>query len=508
MRRHTLLLVSMAAAVFGAAGDVRAARPNIVVIYADDLGYGDLGCYGAEAIPTPHIDALAAGGLRFTDGYATASTCTPSRYSLLTGEYPFRKKGARILNGDAGMLIGTDQPTIASVLAAAGYRTAVIGKWHLGLGAGRNDWNGAVKPGPLEIGFDTSFIMAATNDRVPCVYVDGHRVAGLDPSDPLDVSYAKENPFPDVPTGRRNPELLTVQQHSDRQHWDTIVNGVGRIGFSRGGAAAQWDDRTMAEVFLERSKAFVSDVGGQPFFLFYALHQPHVPRIPSERFEGSTGLGPRGDVIAELDWCVGELIAHIRGLGLAENTLVVFSSDNGPVLDDGYLDASRDHADVHDAAAGLRGGKYSLFEAGSRVPLIVSWPGTIKPGESDAIVSQVDFLASFAALAGVQSGVGTGADSVDLHRSLVGAEADGRPVVVFEGIGSKQVLREGDWVLIPPYKGAFEWKHKGVELGNMKRPQLYHLADDPEQARNLAAENPSRVQRMTRMLESIRSGGS
>ena len=256
-------------------------RPNIIVMYADDLGFGDVGCYGAESVPTPNIDRLAADGLLFTNGYATAATCTPSRYSLLTGSYPWRNPNAAILAGDAPMIIGEREQTIASMLAAGGYRTGVVGKWHLGLGSGSLDWNGAITRTPNDVGFDESYILAATNDRVPCVYVHDRHVEGLDPNDPIEVVYGRPGAFPDVPTGREHPELLRMRY--SHGHDGTIVNGVSRIGEMRGGAAALWDDEAMAEVFLERARGFVRRHADGPFFLYYAFHQPHVPRIPGTR---------------------------------------------------------------------------------------------------------------------------------------------------------------------------------------------------------------------------------
>ena len=477
--------------------------PNIVIIYADDLGYGDLGCYGATDIPTPNLDEMAKEGLRFTNAYATASTCTPSRYSLLTGKYPIRKTGANILPGDAGMLIDTDELTIASALKAYGYATGVIGKWHLGLGKGNIDWNQPITPTPLDLGFDSSYIMAATNDRVPCVFVSGRVVDNLDPSDPLEVVYSKENPFPDVPTGRDNPELLTRLKHSDHQHWDTIINGVGRIGFSRGGAAAMWDDTTMADVFLDKARAFISENKEGPFFLYYALHQPHVPRVPGNRFVGSTNLGPRGDTIAELDWCTGELLAHLESLGIREQTLVVFSSDNGPVLDDGYLDEAVEKNGDHKSTGELRGGKYSLFEAGARVPMIVSWPGNVEPGVSDAVFSQVDLLGSFIALAGGTVPEGQAVDSMDMLSTLTGESDESRPSVVYQAMGTKPLLRRGKWVYIPPYEGPAIFREKSIELGNSIDHQLYDVLSDPGQNNNLVARFPERAVEMAKQLREI-----
>lgn len=477
--------------------------PNFIVIYADDLGFGDLGCYGASVLPTPHLDRMAAQGLRFTDSYATAATCTPSRYSLLTGSYPWRNPKAKILAGDAPMIIGAREVTIPRVLARAGYRSAVVGKWHIGLGDGDIDWNGEISPSPLDVGFDESFVMAATNDRVPCVYVDGRRVAGLDPADPVEVSYAAENPFPDEPTGRTRPDLLTTL-HSDRQHWDAIVSGVGRIGFCRGGRAARWDDESMAKVFLDRARDFVSRHREEPFFLYYALHQPHVPRIPGPRFRGSTGLGPRGDVIAELDWCVGQMLEHLETLGLSENTIVLFSSDNGPILDDGYADGASELCGDHRPSGPLRGGKYSVFDGGARVPAILSAPGLVQSGTvSGALWSHADVLASFAALAGLSLEPSACGDSLDMSAALLGRDPVGRESLVTEGIGARTVLRHRSKVYIPPHPGPARFEDKGTETGFSRHPQLYDLEADLGQCRDLASERPAEVEALHRELETI-----
>ena len=354
-------------------------HPNIVIMYADDLGFGDIGCYGASAIPTPNLDRLAAEGIKFQQGYATAATCTPSRYSLLTGAYPWRNPRAAILAGDAPSIIDPASPTLPGMLQKAGYRTGVVGKWHLGLGNGSLNWNEPIEPSPNDVGFDYSFIMAATNDRVPCVYVENGCVVNLDPDDPIEVTYEDANAYPGEQTGREHPEQLRMMY--SHGHDGTIVQGVSRIGHMRGGTAALWNDETMAEVFAEKAAEFVQKGDERPFFLYYAFHQPHVPRLPGARFQEATSHGVRGDVIAEMDWCVGEMLDVLEQYGLKENTLVIFSSDNGPVLDDGYADQAERLNGLHRAAGPLRGGKYSMFDGGTRVPLIFSWPGHVKPGE-------------------------------------------------------------------------------------------------------------------------------
>lgn len=479
-------------------------RPNIVIINADDLGFGDLGCYGADGIPTPNLDRMASDGVRFTSLYATAATCTPSRYSLLTGSYPWRNPRAKILAGDAPMIIGKDELTLPAALRRAGYATSAIGKWHIGLGNGTIDWSGEIRPSPVDVGFDESFIMAATNDRVPCVYVKNRRVHNLAPGDRLEVVYDEKNPFPEIPTGRTHPELLAMP-HSDEQHFDTVVNGVPRIGFSRGGTSATWDDTTMAEVFLAQTKDFLTRKKDGPFFLYLALHQPHVPRIPSKRFAGASDKGARGDVIMELDWMVGEVLGYLKNLGLDRNTIVVFTSDNGPILDDGYKDQAAERNGTHRPAGPLRGGKYSLFDGGARVPAIVWAPGLAKPGESDALLSQVDFLASFAHLAGRDLDPSEMADSQQMASALLGKSRQGRDSLVTEGFGAKTVLREGNWVLIPPYPGPQLFGDKTVESGNSDKAQLYDLSTDIGQRTNLASGQPERVAAMSGLLAAIRA---
>ncbi len=480
------------------------ARPNIIIMYVDDLGFGDIGCYGATGIPTPNLDRLAAEGLKFQQGYASAATCTPSRYSLLTGSYPWRNEKARILAGDAPLIISPTAQTLPSLLKQAGYKTGIVGKWHLGLGDGDLDWNTSIPLTPLDVGFDSSFIMAATNDRVPCVYVRDRRVEGLDPSDPIEVTFDLDEPFPGLATGRHNPELLTMK-HS-HGHDMSIVNGVGRIGYMRGGTAALWKDEEMADVFLDEAISFVSAHKDEAFFLYYAFHQPHVPRIPAKRFAGSTGLGPRGDVIVEMDWCVGEMLDALERLGVSENTIVIFSSDNGPVLDDGYEDGAVELCGDHRPAGPLRGGKYSMFDGGTRVPFILRWPGTVDPDESSAIVSHVDFLASFASLVGVPLEPDAALDSFDVLPALLGRTENGRYELVTEGTQGKTVLRQGDWVFIPPHDGPAITSYTNIETGNLPQAQLYDLSLDIGQIENVATEQVELGNRMSDRLEEIRKG--
>ena len=475
-------------------------RPNIVLIYADDLGYGDVSCYGAKSIRTPQIDRLAQEGLRFTDAHAPSATCTPSRYAMLTGEYAWRKKGTQILPGDAALIIEPGRATMASVLQKAGYTTGMVGKWHLGLGPiGGPDWNGEIKPGPLEIGFDYSFIMAATADRVPCVYVENHRVVALDPSDPIKVSYG--TPIADEPTGAKNPELLRV--HPSHGHDQAIINGISRIGHMSGGKTARWTDEEMADVFTKRATAFIEEHAGKPFFLYFATHDPHVPRVPHPRFAGKSGLGPRGDAIVQMDWCVGEVLATLDRLGLAEKTLVIFSSDNGPVIDDGYRDEAVAKLGDHQPAGPWRGGKYSIFEGGTRVPLIVRWPGRVKPGVSDALICHADFLGSFAALTGQPLTQRDGPDSVNVLPALLGESKVGRDHLVEHA--NTLALREGSWKYIEPKQGRRRSANTNIELGLDPQPQLYDLATDPGETKNLAKEDPEKTSALAARLARIRA---
>ena len=473
--------------------------PNIIFIYADDLGYGDLSAYGATEIATPNFDNLAANGIKFTNGYATSATCSPSRYALLTGSYPWRNKNAKILPGTAPLLIDTAQVTLPKILKTQGYHTGIVGKWHLGLGNGNVDWNTHISPGPNEVGFDYSYIMAATQDRVPTVYIKDGYVDNLDPNDPIQVNY-DEN-FEGEPTGTENPELLKFK--GDPQHSNAIVNGVSRIGFMKGGESARWIDEDMADNFLAKAKTYVKNHKDNPFFLYYALQQPHVPRTPNPRFVGTSGMGPRGDVILEADWCVGEFIKTLEQEGLLENTLIIVSSDNGPVLDDGYEDQAIEKLGEHTPSGELRGGKYSLFEAGTRVPFIAYWKGEIKPGISDAVVSQVDLLSSMAQLVG--SDVST-KDSENMLDVLLGKSNQGRENLIIEAT-SRTAYRQGDWVMIPPYNGPKVIVNKGIETGNLDQFQLYNLKEDPHQDQNLAKSNSDKLNEMIQNFETIRGKG-
>ncbi|MBD2752553.1 sulfatase family protein [Spirosoma validum] len=476
-------------------------KPNIVLIYADDLGFGDVSCYGATKIKTPNIDRVAAEGLRFTNAHASSAICTPSRYSLLTGQYAWRKKGTGIAPGDAALIIPTDKQTLPGILQKAGYKTSAIGKWHLGLGPQSGpDWNGEIKPGPLELGFTYSFILPATGDRVPCVYVENHRIVGLDSKDPIQVSYTA--PVGNEPTGKEHPELLKMNY--SHGHDQTIVNGVSRIGYMSGGKTARWVDEDMADVLTGKTIQFIEANQKSPFFVYFATHDIHVPRLPNSRFAGKSGMGPRGDAILQLDWCVGEVTKALDRLGLKNNTLLIISSDNGPVVDDGYVDQAVEKLNGHKPAGPLRGGKYSAFDAGTRVPFLVRWPGHVKAGTSDALVSQVDLLASFAAMTGQSLDSADAPDSFVSTDALLGKTQQGRNYVIEQAIGGTLSIIKGNWKYIEPSDGPKLNKETNTELGNDPQPQLYDLKADQGEKKNVAEQNPQIVSELAILLKSVR----
>ncbi|WP_106527605.1 sulfatase family protein [Chitinophaga niastensis] len=477
-------------------------RPNIVLIYADDLGYGDISCNGATKIHTPNIDRLASQGIRFTNAHASSATCTPSRYSILTGQYAWRKKGTGIAPGNASLIIDTARTTLPSILQRAGYITGAVGKWHLGIGNEKGpDWNGELKPGPLEIGFNYCWIMPATADRVPCVYVENHRVANLDPNDPIKVSYTA--PIGNEPTGKNNPELLVMK--SSQGHNNAIVNGIGRIGFMQGGKSALWKDDLIAATLTDKAQRFIIEHRQQPFFLYFATHDIHVPRVPGANFVGKSGLGVRGDAILQLDWTVGQIMHTLDSLHLTDNTILIVSSDNGPVIDDGYADQAVELLNGHTPSGPLRGGKYSNFDAGTRVPLIIRWPGKVKTGTSAALVSQLDFLATFGALTGQQPGINDGPDSFDMLAAFTGKDKKGRETVV-EYAGSLGIIK-GNWKYIEPGNGERYDKAVNIELGNDPAPQLYDLNKDLGEKNNVAVQHPEIVKDLAARLKALKDAG-
>lgn len=480
-------------------------RPNVVIIYADDLGYGDLACFGARNVETPNIDQLAANGIRFTNVHAIAATSTPSRYSLLTGEYAWRKPGTDVAAGNAGMIIEPGQYTMADMFKNAGYVTAAIGKWHLGLGSetGKQDWNAPLPSALDDLGFDYHYIMAATADRVPCVFIENGAVANFDPSAPIEVSY-KQN-FPGEPTGKSNPELLYNLKPS-HGHDMSIVNGISRIGYMKGGGKALWKDENIADSITSHAISFMKQHCDEPFFMYFATNDVHVPRFPHPRFRGKSSMGLRGDAIVQFDWSVGQIVKALKDMGVYDNTLIILSSDNGPVVDDGYDDHAEELLNGHRPTGPYRGNKYSAFEGGTMVPAIVSWPQGIQiKGESDVLMSQIDWMASLGALVDARLPKGSAPDSYNCLDNLLGKSKKDRKWLVELAANHVLSVRTRDWKFIEANDGPamITWGPK-IETGNLSIPQLYNM-ESLYEGENVSAQYPEVVFEMQTVLRKLRN---
>ena len=424
-------------------------KPNIIYIFADDLGIGDLSCYGATKVSTPNIDRLAGQGVQFTNAYATSATSTPSRFGLLTGMYPWRQE------------------------------------------------NTGIAPGNSELIIDTTCI---TVDRVPCVFVENGHVVGLDPNDPITVSY--DHKVGDWPTGEENPELVTLKP--SQGHNNTIINGIPRIGWMTGGKSALWKDEDIADIITHKAKNFIASHQEEPFFLYMGTQDVHVPRIPHPRFAGKSGLGTRGDVILQLDWTIGEIMHTLDSLHIADNTILIFTSDNGPVIDDGYQDQAYELLNGHTPMGIYRGGKYSAYEAGTRVPFIVRWPARVKPNKQQALFSQIDVYASLASLLDQPLRKGAAPDSQEHLNVLLGKNNTNREYVVQQNLNNTLAIIKGQWKYIEPSDGpAIEYWTK-MELGNDKQPQLYDLSSDPSEKTNVSKQYPDIVKELSELLESVK----
>lgn len=473
-------------------------KPNVIFIYADDLGIGDLSCYGANKIHTPNIDHLASQGIQFTNAYATSAISTPSRFGLLTGMYPWRQKNTGIAPGNSELIIDSTCVTMADMFQNAGYKTGVVGKWHLGLGPkGGTDFNKLIKPNAQSIGFDYEFVIPATVDRVPCVYVENGRVVGLDPKDPITVSYTHK--VGNWPTGKENPELLKLKP--SQGHNNTIINGIPRIGWMTGGKSALWVDEDIADVLTAKATNFISKHKDEPFFLYMGTQDVHVPRIPHPRFKGKSGLGDRGDVILQLDWTIGQIIHVVDSLNIADNTMIIFTSDNGPVIDDGYQDEAFEKLNGHTPMGIYRGGKYSVFEAGTRIPFIIRWPKKIQPAKQQALFSQIDVYSSLAHLLNQKIAKEDAPDSRNQLNLLLGKGHDDVPFIIEHNVNNTLSIQANGWKYIEPSKGpAIEFYTK-MELGNSPKEQLYHLTVDPCETKEVSAENPKITAKLRNLLQ-------
>jgi arylsulfatase A-like enzyme len=366
--------------------------------------------------------------------------------------------------------------------------------------------------------------MAATGDRVPTVFVEDGSVVGLDPKDPIEISY--KQPYPGDPDLKTDAERAKLKMDWSHGHNMALVNGVGRIGWMKGGKAAIWNDETMGDTFADKACGFIAQNKDKPFFLYYASHENHVPRVHHPRYAGKTPLGPRGDAVVAFDDQVGRILAELDKQGLAENTLVIYTSDNGPVLDDGYKDQAveRNKAAAHAPAGPFRGGKYSILEGGTRVGFIARWPGHTPAAKvSDALISQVDLPAVFTRIAGGDPAEFLKLDSLDISAALSGGA--GRPTL-FSSTQSNQVsIRDARWKFIPGSGAPGKAKKiaaKAVgplvdllgseaDLERDRReqagPRLYDLLADPAERHNLAAANPEVVARLKAELDAQKAKG-
>ncbi|MDE6652569.1 MAG: arylsulfatase [Paramuribaculum sp.] len=504
MKKRVLTLALAGLMLSAAKGADR--LPNVVMIVADDLGYGDLECYGAKNVTTPAVNNLANSGIRFTDVHAVAATSTPSRYSLLTGEYPWRRPGTDVAPGNAGMIIRPEQFTIADMFRSNGYATAAIGKWHLGLGdkTGTQDWNAPLAASPADLGFDYHYIMAATSDRVPCVFIEQGFVANYDPTDSIFVSYRSN--YEGEPTGKDNPELLYNLKHS-HGHDQSIVNGIGRIGYMKGGGTARWKDENIADSITAKAVDFIESHKDEPFFMYFATNDVHVPRFPHDRFRGKNPMGLRGDAIVQFDWSVDQIMKALEDAGVLDNTIVILTSDNGPVLDDGYDDKAEELLNGHRPTGPFRGNKYSAFEGGTAVPFIVSWKGHIAPNqESDALVSHIDLMRSLGSLFNARIPQESACDSRDNLATILGENKTSREYLTEMSNTHVLSVRSGKWKYIEPSDGPamIQWGPK-IETGNLSEPQLYDMTTDQGERKNVAAEHPDVVAQMQAYIQEVRA---
>jgi arylsulfatase A-like enzyme len=457
-------------------------HPNIIVILADDVGWGDAGCYGATHVKTPHIDRLAREGQRFENGHASAAVCTPTRYSLITGQYSWRREAVglnkSVAAGDSPLLIPTEMITAPGLLKQAGYRTALIGKWHLGFGVTKPDYNQELRPGPLEVGFDEFFGIPATNDRIPTVFVRNYRVLGLDPSDPIQYSFKEAE-----------------AKSAGMSPW---AAGRNRIGWAKGGKAAWWKDTEIADTHTKECLSFIERNKERNFFLLFAPHNVHAPAIPHPRYVGTSGISNRADMLQEFDACVGELLQSLDRLDLAKNTLIIYSSDNGAYIND---------EKGHRPTGPFRGKKSQLWEGGHRVPFIVRWPARVQPGVSSAIVSTLDVPATICAAAGMQLPKQALPDSINLLPAMLGEEnARQRDHLVVMSGNGELAIRSPQWKYFPDLDVADGWyggKKKDPQAP--ARPGLFDLSKDPGETTNLYQEHLSEAKQLADQLERAKS---
>jgi len=494
MTRFVFILFALCPSLFAAE------TPNIVLILADDLGYGDLGCYGATKVKTPNIDQLASEGRRFTDAHSASAVCTPSRYALLTGEYPFRKNLWGPVMNPSPLVVDVSKPTVASLLKRQGYATACFGKWHLGFGdKPKPDWNADLKPGPLECGFDHYFGIPVVNSHPPFVWVDDHRVVGLDPADPLKYGGKAQT--------RMFPEKMLAPAMSGAK-----------------AAHALYNEEEHGTTLTEKAVKWMRGHAGGPFFVYFATPHIHHPFTPGARFKGSSQADAYGDFIQEFDWMVGEVMRTLDELKLRESTLVILTSDNGGMLNQGGQAAWNAG---HRLNGDLLGFKFDAWEGGHRVPFIARWPGKIEASSvSDQLLCHIDLLATFAAMTGSDV---KAPDSINILPTLTGnpEKTLRTELVLAPHKATNLALRDGDWIYIGArggggFGGANPGDHALGGGGALKftgevnsdfangklkpdapEQQLYNIADDPRQTKNVIRQHPEIAQRMAEKLASI-----
>ena len=487
-------------------GLVMAKSPNVIILYADDLGYGDLGCYNTDSkIPTPTLDRLASEGVRFTDGHSSSAICSPSRYALLTGRYHWRKMH-HIVGALGPSAFDAERLTLPEMMQAKGYSTACIGKWHLGWdwGAIRHadaepmverrkdgtekrkywsheafDWSKPIPDGPLEHGFDHYF---------------GDTVINFPP-----YAWIKDNRLIQPPDC-----TLTITQKTKEGNWEARP----------GPARSDWDFYENLPTLTEKAVAYIHSREGneQPFFLYFPTPSPHAPIIPTDEFDGKSMAGAYGDYVAQTDWSCGQLLRALEESGHSKNTLVIFTADNGPE----HYAYARDEKFSHWSAEPLRGLKRDNYEGGHRVPFIIRWPGNIPAGEvSDELISQVDMMATLAAIIGYELPDHAAEDSHDLTPLLEG-ESNVRSSLIHCTFKKQYAIRRGPWLLVDHSTGYVSkvqgnW-HERHGYENMKgepsnQGQLFNLAVDPGQRQNVIAQNADIAGELRALLKDIQDSG-
>ncbi|MCP4846994.1 MAG: arylsulfatase [Verrucomicrobiaceae bacterium] len=469
------LLTTLLICVLAWAGNALAKQPNIVLILVDDMGYGDPGCYNADSkIPTPNIDRLAHDGMRFTDAHASGPLCHVSRYGLMTGTYPWRTE----FNWRRQPVIAAEQETIASFLKSQGYRTSMVGKWHLGFTEKLiENYAGELRGGPVDRGFESYFGIRASTDIPPYFYIRGNRAV--------------------------MPPSATIADNNTKG-W-TRIQGA----FWRKGKIAP--DLKLEEVLPRFTREAVSVITGhsedkdkKPLFLYLAYPAPHTPWLPSRQFTGKSKAGLYGDFMMMVDAMIGNVLKALDTSGMREDTLVIFSSDNGPVWYDQDVEKFG-----HDSSGGLRGMKADAWEAGHRMPFIVRWPGKVGAGgHTDHTICFTDLFATFATICGKSLPDSAAPDSFDFSPVLLGLGAAGdkqRPPIVMAAGGGTMLIRDGNWKLINALgSGGFSNPRRRKPQSGEPEGQLYNLSSDMGEQTNLYLKHPEIVTRLNKQLATIR----